>query len=290
MRYFLFIMLCCLLSNSSFASDCDKVAKIHLFAKIGHVSILRAGKKSRKPASKKNRYLCAGDKVIVPKIVSGVIVEYFTNPAKQDKLNADVTYKVGKLDKPCGKWCKLLAEIDYLYEQLIQSETSFVSNTQVFGRGEDGELLPIFMPLAIGEGSDYEFFLFAQAGSIPLFWHGGEPDYKLLVKDSTDKVVIDTTVKTNHYDLKLSSTNVGQRYELTVGCQACDKLYKKHLVFVAPVPLAYSIQGDAKLKALIGLLLDEDKNWRLEIWRQLGKLPSSPQRDALQQHLKWDDF
>ena len=284
-----FIMLCYLLalSNSTLARDCDKVAKIHLFDKIAHVGILRKDAKLPEWASQENRYLCAGDTVITPKAVLSVIVEYYTNPAKQVKLNAGETYEVGKLRRPCGKLCKLLAEMDYLYEQLTQIETSLVSNIPVFGRGEDGQLNPIFMPLAAGEGADDEFFLFARAGNIPLFWHGGEPDYQLLVKDAKGKVLVDKLVKTNRYDLKLQSTAEGQRYELSISC--CGEVYQKNLVFVAPPSSAYDSIG-AKLKALTGLLLDEDKNWRLEIWRQLNKMPASPKRDAFQQHLKLDDF
>ncbi|HID99452.1 MAG TPA: hypothetical protein EYP59_04090 [Thiotrichaceae bacterium] len=282
------IILCCLLalSNSSFARDCDKVAKIHRFDNIDHVSILR--KEARLPewASQINRELCAGDTVIAPKAISQLIVEYRTNPAKQVKLTAGETHEVGKLRGPCGAWCKLLNEIHYMYEQLTQIETPFVSNIQVFGRGEDGQLIPIFMPLARGEGPDYEFLLFAQAGNIPLFWHGGEPNYQLEVKDASGKVIVHKTVKTNHYDLKLPSTAEGQRYELSISCKACQKVYRKPLVFVAPPPLPI----ENKLKVFSALLLDEENNWRLEIWRQLEKLPASPKRQAFQQHLILDDF
>jgi hypothetical protein len=237
-----FIMLCYLvaLSNSTLARDCDKVAKIHLFDRIDHVRILRkcAEKSNDYWASQENRDLCAGDTVLVPKAVSEVIVEYFTNPAKQVKLNAGDTYEVEKLRRPCGKWCKLLAEAGYFVEKLTQKETSFVSNIPVFGRGDDGQLKPIFMPLAAGEGADYEFFLFARAGNIPLFWDGGESDYQLLVKDATGKVVVDKkAIKTNRYDLKLPSTAEGQHYELSISCKACKKVYRKPLVFVAPPPL-----------------------------------------------------
>jgi len=282
-----FFILCGLLilSANSLARAC-KVAKIHLFAKIAHVSILRQDTNLPQWASEENRYLCAGDTVIVPKAVPFIIVEYYTNPAKQEKLNAGNTYEVGKLRRPCGAWCKLLAEIDYLYEQLTRKETSLVANIQVFGRGEDGQLPPIFMPLAAGEGVDYEFFLFARAGRIPLFWHGGEPDYNLRVKDATGTVVVDKPVKTNHYDLTLPSTTAGQRYELSIGCKACKKVYRKQLVFVAPPPLPI----ENKLKILSTLLLDEDNNWRLEIWRQLAKMPNSKARKNFQQHLKVDDF
>ncbi len=283
------IILCSLLALSNhtlFARDCDKVAKIHRFDNIDHVSILRFDARLPEWASQANRELCAGDTVIAPKAISQLIVEYRTNPAKQVKLTAGETHEVGKLRGPCGAWCKLLAEMDYLYEQLTQIETDFVSNIPVFGRGEDGQLIPIFMPLARGEGADYEFVLFAQAGNIPLFWHGGEPDYQLQVKDASGKVIVHQTLKTNRYDLKLPSTAEGQRYELSIRCQACQKVYRKPLVFVAPPPLPIENQ----LKRLGALSLDEDNNWRLEIWRQLDKLPTSPKRQAFQQHLRLDDF
>jgi hypothetical protein len=283
-----FITLCSLLalSNSSLARDCDKVAKIHRFDNIDHVSILRFDARLPEWASQVNRDLCAGDTVIAPKAISQLIIEYRTNPAKQVKLTAGETHEVGKLRGPCGVWCKLLAEMDYLYEQLTQIETDFVSNIPVFGRGADGQLIPIFMPLARGEGADYEFLLFAQAGNIPLFWHGGEPDYQLQVKDATGKVIVHKTVKTNRYDLKLPSTAEGQRYELSISCKACQKVYRKVLVFVAPPALPI----DNQLKKLTALLLDEDKNWRLEIWRQLAKMAANPKRQAFQQHLILDDF
>jgi hypothetical protein len=168
---------------------------------------------------------------------------------------------------------------------LTQIETLFVSRIPVFCRGEDGQLNPIFMPLARGEGVDYEFFLFARAGSISLFWHGGEPDYQLLVTDAKGKVVVDEkTVKTNRYDLQLPSTAEGQRYELAISCRACKKVYRKPLVFVAPPPLPI----DNNFKVLSALSLDEDNNWRLEIWRQLAKMPESQARNLFQQLLILD--
>jgi len=282
-----FIMLCCLLFlfNNSFARDCRNVAKIHLFDKIAHVGILRKNAKLPEWASRENRDLCAGDTVIAPKAVSKIIVEYKTNPAKQVKLKAGETYEVGELRDTCGKWCKLLAEIGYLYEQLTQVETSLVSKRQVTGRGKDGQLNPIFMPLARTEGADYEFFLFARAASIPLFWHGGEPDYQLRVTDAKGKVVVDEkTVKTNRYNLKLPSTAEGQRYELSISCRACKKVYRKPLVFVAPPPLPI----ENNFKVLSALSLDEDNNWRLEIWRQLAKMPESQARNLFQQLLILD--
>ena len=281
-----FIILCGLLflPNSVFARDCSYVAKIHSLDKIDHVGILRKNAKLPEWASKENRFLCAGDTVIAPKAVSKIIVEYYTNPTKQVKLNAGETYEVGELRSLCEKWCKLVAEIGYFYDRLTQTETSFVSSIPVFCRGEDGQLKPIFMPLARGEGADYEFFLFAQAGGIPLFWLGGEPDYQLWVKDATGKVIVDKTVKTNRYNLKLPSTAEGQRYELSISCRACKKVYRKPLVFVAPPPLPI----ENHFKVLSALSLDEDNNWRLEIWRQLAKMPKSKARNNFQQILILD--
>jgi hypothetical protein len=106
------------------------------------------------------------------------------------------------------------------------------------------------------------------------------------VKEATGKLIIDKTVKTNRYDLKLPSTAEGQRYELSISCKACQKVYRKPLVFVAPPPLPIENQ----LKRLGALSLDEENNWRLEIWRQLDKLPANPKREAFQQHLILDDF
>jgi hypothetical protein len=54
-----------------------------------------------------------------------------------------------------------------------------------------------------------------------------------------------------------------------------------HKVLVAPPPLPI----DNPLKKLTALSLDEDNNWRLEIWRQLDQLPASPKRDAFQKRL-----
>lgn len=56
------------------------------------------------------------------------------------------------------------------------------------------------------------------------------------------------------------------------------------MFFVAPPPLAF----DKKLKLLSALSLDEDKNWRLEIWRQLANMPENKARNNFQKILKWD--
>ncbi|MCK5524325.1 MAG: hypothetical protein KAI83_14430 [Thiomargarita sp.] len=60
-----------------------------------------------------------------------------------------------------------------------------------------------------------------------------------------------------------------KNYELSISCKDCKKVYRKPLVFVAP-PLPI----ENNFKVLSALSLDEDKNWRLEIWRQLDKMPA----------------
>jgi hypothetical protein len=290
LKTFQFLCLTYLIGFANTGLACTPMAKIHLFNQIEHISILRNGTKIPKWATRNNRDLCAGDVVIVPKSLSTTItVEYYTNnPPKQEKLVAGDSHEISALSNPCGAWCKLLEEIKQLSHNLTHTESMFASNTPVYGRSENGELLyEIFMPLARGEGPDYEFFLLPQPGDIPLFWHGGDKPYQLRVKDAEGKVVVEEKpVKTNRYDLKLPSTAKGQRYELSLSCPACQKVYRKTLVFVAPPPLPL----ENLFQKLSALALDEDKNWRLEIWRQLAKLPVSKKREIFEQHLRLDDF
>jgi len=61
-------------------------------------------------------------------------------------------------------------------------------------------------------------------------------------------------------------------------------VHRKPLAFVTPPP---SLFAD-KLKILSALTLDESKNWRLEIWRQLAKMPKNQTRQSFEQILRLD--
>ncbi len=72
------------------------------------------------------------------------------------------------------------------------------------------------MPLAVGDGSDYEFFLSADNGAIPLFWYGGKVPYKLTVKDALGKVIVNEQLEKAEFSLILPDTKIGSKYSLTI--------------------------------------------------------------------------
>ncbi len=278
------------------ALDCTVVAQIRTAA-IDEVGILRAERGDKHEwASRHNRDLCAGDVVIVPKSIQRLTISYYSEIPKKKTLMAGDRYRVEALVEPSA-WRKLMTSIGRLYDKLTSTEPSEMSLSEsaaARGHGESGPL-PIFTPLAAGEGADYPFYLVARAGAIPLFWYGGQPPYRVVVKNAAGQEVVRETVNTASFSLNLADTQPGSVYTLTVqstvdkSCQKNNsKLCQKELIFaVPPFPVDPKIDPEIMSAAL---LADCDNNWRLEVWRQLSALPDSQKKRRFMKRLEIDDI
>jgi hypothetical protein len=279
--------------------DCLTVAEIYPSDAIHEVFISRdEPKKSTWAIS--GQQLCAGELVIAPNraIEPPITIGYETNPPMVKTLNVGEQYRVEKLDKPCGTGCRVWNDIKRLYHKLTSQEPENTSDGFGVGKGaaDEHEPSPIYdinMPLDAGEGFDYPFDLFARPGAIPLFWKYGQPPYQLNVTDANGNVIVDETLNTNRFSLTVPNTAPAQTYTLTIS-SAQSAPYRKQLVFSEPP--AFSVESTEsflpvdKLYVLARLLTDTDKNWRLEIWRQLATLPKTEKRQNFEVHLILDDI
>jgi hypothetical protein len=288
-----YVLLSCfgLSMNSAFALDCDFVARIFPLDDIAKIEILRLGKKSEK-ASSENRRLCPGDIVNIPKSIPDVKIKYQSNTTLIVK--AGKSHKVIALAKPCQASCKLKAFFEELYEQFTMTEPSKIKLQGVGTKGND-KSSPIKMPLAASEGSDYEFFLSANNSPIPLFWYGGKAPYKLIVRDSAGKLLVQQQLEKPEYSLTLPNAKIGSTYSLTI--QSADTLFcNKYNSKICQKPLLIEALPELPdytkaMENLVGLLANcEDKNWRLEIWRQLSLMPDSEAKQNFMQHLAENDI
>lgn len=287
-RIYVFYMLVIfsLSMNNTFALDCDFVAKIHPFNGINQVDIYRAGNKPEK-ASFFNRRLCPGDVVKLPKSISQIHIKYQSN--KRQTVEAGSSYEVVALVKPCQTWCKFKTKFHSWFELFTETESDDTI-TVVATKGVDNSN-PIKMPLAASDGSDYEFFLSADNTAIPLFWYGGKAPYKLTVKDALGKVIVDKQLEKPEFSLTLPDTKIGSKYKLTIqsaNSSDCNDdnswICQKPLVVTALPNVIDSMEN------LVPLLADCDRNWRLEIWRQLSLMPDSEAKQNLMDDLAENDF
>ncbi len=281
------------LSASSIqALDCTVVAKLYMTEVIKEVSILRAGAKKPVWATAGTRQLCAGDVVTVPKrSPQSLTVRYYTETPFVKTLKAGEIYQVKALDKPCGTWCTGLNGIKRRYHKLTESVPENTSDSIGAGRegGDDNDVLPVYditMPLDAGDGFEYPFYLFARKGAVPLFWEDGQPPYQLEVQDTAGNVIVRNTLKTNMFSITVPNTDPTQTYTLNIS-SAHSVPYRKKLVFAMP-PFPLDPKTD-KEHMLATLLNDPNKNWRLEIWRQLAALPETQKRKDFKAHLILDD-
>jgi hypothetical protein len=277
--------------SSTHAIDCEPVvAKIYQVNKTDQVLILREGKK-KELAHRQNNELCAGNKVIVPKTLSLLKVEYYSYPPKTVRLKAGDLYQVKALAEPCGMLCKFKENIKTLAYKLIHEEPVQLISTILGDRGV-GKDIPIFMILASTQGQEEPFYLFSDQGTIPLFWTGKQPPYKLVVKNRQGKKVIQETVNTNTFSLTLPNTTSNQSYTLQISSESGGDTYQKTLVFaVPPFPLSPKVKPYETFATLLAMECNENtQNWRLEIWRQLHHLPNSSKKERFMGHLAGDDF
>jgi len=271
------------------ALTCTQVAEIYMSDKIDHVGILRTGQKLPEWASRKNRALCAGDIVIVPKAIPQLKIAYYSEGAKEEILTAGQKYPVKALKAPCSAWCRFTEKVERLYQKLTQKAPVTVTVTSVFDRSKKTDKpLRLSMPLAAGEGFDYPFYLFLHDGAIPLFWAGGKPPYQVEVTDAArERIVQETVKKTNTFVLTVENPTPNQPYTLTISSAEIEPYRKKLIFTVPPFPLDPKAE---KFQVLATLLADPSKNWRLEIWRQLATMPDTEVRKNFKTHLILRDF
>ncbi len=280
------LMLSLGISTSSVqAQDCPVVAKIYLTDLINEVSIWRKGTEKPTWANQENRRLCAGDIVTAPnRAIPPLIIRYYTEIPKKTKLKKGESHKVEALLKPCGMWCTAWHDIERLYYKLTSQVPENIGDGIGGGKGGDSEALPnITLPLDAGKGFEYPFYLFAREGAIPLFWEDGQPPYQLEVKDATGNIITHNTLKMKLFSITVPNTEPEQTYTLKISSADSASYHKKLIFALPPFPLDST---DDKLRMLARLLNDPNKNWRLEIWRQLATMPESQARENFKAHLR----
>jgi len=282
------LLLCVGLSVlSNETMSCVYVAKIQKIKEIDQIGILRKDKDlAHEWASSDNRQLCAGDEVIVPKNLSQITIHYYSDNDLKKALKSGEKHKIFALEEPCGAWCKFTESLEKLRKKLTMEKVE--EEIKIAGdRGtKEGESSEIFMILSAGEGKDSPFYLFSEQGKVPIFWYGGESPYHVVVKDSSDQTVIDEKVEKHETFLNFQDVEPQQTYSLTIS-SAGYAGYQKTLIFTVP---PFPIDSKADKWTLLTTLLQHDKNWRLEIWRQLHELPDSDEKRNFMGHLELDDF
>ena len=286
----LIFMLSIGITSSVQARDCSVVAKIYLTDVINEVSIWRKGTEKPTWASKDNRKLCAGDVVTAPnRPISPLIIRYYTEIRKMAKLKMGETYKIEALLKPCEMWCTAWNDVERLYYKLTNEKPENVDDGAGGSRGDsDSKQSPnITMPLDTNGISAEPFYLFAREGVIPLFWEAGKPPYQLEVTDAMGNVITHNTLNTNTMSLIVPNTEPEQTYTLKISA-ANTVSYQNQLIFAMP-PFPLDPKAN-KLIMLARLLNDPNKNWRLEIWRQLATMQKSPAKENFKAHLRLKSY
>jgi hypothetical protein len=272
------------------ALDCTTVATI-LGAPdvLGYVHITSTTPGETEFAKPNRRDLCAGDQIeISPKATTPIKVLYYSESQKTVEIKGGEKLEIQALNDPCGLWCKAQEKIQKLLKPLLSQEGLSGEEAGVFGKAINKNI-HVAMPLAAGEGPDYPLYLFAQPGPIQLLWRGGEPPYQLEIKDDQQKVVFHKLgLESTLIDWPVSEVTPGQTYHLSLISKNAKKIYQKTIIFSVP-PLPLDPKAD-KFTFLATLLQDPNKNWRVEIWRQLLTLPPSPERERFLGHLWKDDF
>jgi len=294
--FLMIVLIFCLDSSFSIthAFNCRfPVAEIDKIEAIGEVSILRASKnRLHEWAGQNNRRLCPEDEVIVPKNLPQITITYHSEGPYRKTLTAGEKYTVIALDDPCGALCKAKEKLAKLWAKLWGTEPSSITEHAGWKGGDS--ISHIFTPLADSAGSAEPFYLFAREGAIPLFWKGGKPPYQLAVKDTKGQVVVQKTLESGEFSFTSLAPEQGLEYSLTIistkdkTCQKDNsKFCEKKLIFTVP-PFPFDSQADPFMQ-LTTLLGDCQKNWRLEIWRQLSTMPNSKKKQAFMAHLRDND-
>jgi hypothetical protein len=280
---FLLFSLLLLLNYNSYAQSCTVVARAQLVENISEVKVIR--NHSQHGLNQSNRELCIGDVLVIPEsFTQDVVLNYYSESLEQQQLASGQQHEITGLETPCGDWCQLTKETKRLYFRLTRKNINPPERIVSTDRGDDEDLLIS----TLTSNKPKPLYLFAQEGEIGFFWKGGKKPYQLTVKNQEGQVIIaKQKLYKKHVKFSLPNVEPNQTYYLVLQ----DK-QKRHLetdiVFrLPPFPLD---PDENKLLRLTRLILDSERNWRLEIWRQLQALSDNSRVNKFKAHLVVDDL
>ncbi|MEK7991159.1 MAG: hypothetical protein VSS52_009155 [Thiotrichaceae bacterium] len=283
MRFkFLLFSLLLLLNYNSHAQSCTVVAKAQLTENISEVKVIR--NYSQQALSHSNAELCIGDVLVIPEsFTEEVILDYYSENLEQQQLAAG-QHEITGLETPCGDWCRITKQTKRLYFRLTRKNINPPKRIVATDRGDDEKLLIS----TLTNNKPQPLYLFAQEGDVSFFWKGGKKPYQLTVKNQQGQIVV-TKKKSykKHIQFSLPNVEPNQTYHLVL--QDKHKIqFETDIMFrLPPFPLD---PDENKLLRLTRLLLDSERNWRLEIWRQLQALSDNTKVNKFKAHLLVDDL
>ncbi len=262
------------------AFSCTVVANAQLLENDNNIKIIR---NMQEQILMPNANLCIGDIIIVPEsAIESVILHYYSQNLEQKQLVAGEHYEIIGLDKPCDEWCEINQKTKRLYVYLTRKNISPPKHITETERGDDESLststLIVSQPL----------YLFADNGKINFFWKGGEPPYQLFVKDKKEQTLISKQkLYEKHVEFEITNVNLNQTYQLIIQDRQQNHLEVGIVFRLPPFPLD---PDENKLLRLTRLLRDTERNWRLEVWRQLQSLGNTRKVNKFKAHLIVGDF
>lgn len=271
-----------MLAGASMAAPvCSSVAKVIHYRKadIGAVEIIRAGGAARSASD----MLCAGDRV---KVAAGVhvTVKYLARDKPEIELNGPAVFPVTQIELPT-KWANsrnILADVGKWFASADLDQTAGMAT-----RGGCGGGAAISTALESGHPADAPFMLDAGLARLHFFWCGGVAPYAVEIAAEDGRALLRQSVAEPVLDAALAGVVSEHPYTLTV--RAADGVSRSWTLMFKTRP--GSPDGGDPYRAIVRLLcLNEQDNWRLQLWSQLQQQDASPIRDTLLQHLRAGDI
>ncbi|MCV6637472.1 hypothetical protein [Candidatus Albibeggiatoa sp. nov. NOAA] len=280
---FLLFSVLMMLNYNSYAKPCTVIGKIQATEDVSGVLVIRDIRQHE--LNSLNGELCAGDIVTVSEsCTQDLVINYYSENLEQQPLEAGQQYEITGLDTPCGNWCKLTKKTKRLYLHLTRKNINPPKRIVATERG-DNEDLPVSTLIT---DAQQPLYLFAENQQVSFFWKGGKAPYQLIVKDQQGQTVIhQNKLHSKHALFTLPNAAPNQTYQLILQDKQKKRLETKIVFRLPPFPLD---PDENKLLRLTRLLLDTERNWRLEAWRQLQTFPDNGKVHKFKAHLIVNDF
>jgi hypothetical protein len=283
MRFnFLLFSLLVMLHYNTNVQACIVVAKVQA-ENAEDISILR--NMMQRTLKQTGVELCVNDIVTIPDTVAKpVILHYYSEDLQQKELVAGEQYEITGLDAACGNWCRLTRKTKRLYILLTRRNVTPPERIVATDRG-DNEAFPTSTLIA---NKPQPLYLFAEPGDIGFFWKGGKAPYQFMAKNAQGQMVVNQAeLYDKHTSFNVDNVESGQIYHIILQDKQNNTLETAIEFRLPPFPLN---PDENKLLRLTRLLRDTERNWRLEVWRQLQTFADNPKVNKFKAHLIVDNF
>jgi len=270
------LALAALCSACGAPDECSSVAKLvfHAAEHKSEVKVLRGSQDALREV--KSDRLCAGDRVRVPR---GIVVDvkYLEAGSNEHKLEGPGEYPVlggVRAGTPLGNLLKSADVFGWFREDGPETGVEAALSRSV----------GMTSPLAAGQSPQVPLYVKSSLRDIAFFWSGGAAPWRVELADASGRVLSAAEVREPTAMLSRFARPTDEEYQLSV--RSADGLVLTRKLKFEPDAQTPRESAEPDWAAIVAMLSDPDRNWRLQVWSELRTAPDSGMKAAVMKRLQ----